>query len=182
MVMLVKVLFNNESNIKKDVTNLLVTAFPKKERPPVDYFFMSLKRKENTLIAYYEKDIFIGFSYITIYKDICYIFFLAVKKEYRQKGYGTEIIEYLKEAYQDKVLLLCYEEVDQKYDDYNNRLKREDFYKKRGFKDNNLKTNEYGAIFQTAYIGKRKVSFLEYQEIFKLGFGKGSEKYLKEEK
>lgn len=182
MVMLEKVLFNEDINIKEDITALLIEAFPINERPPVDYFFMSLKRKENTLIAYYEKDIFIGFSYITIYKDICYIFFLAVKKEYRQKGYGSQIIECLKEDYQDKVLLLCYEEVDQKHDDYNNRLKRENFYKKRGFKDNNLKTNEYGVIFKTAYIGKRKVNFSEYQEIFKLGFGKGSEKYLKEEK
>ena len=39
--MLEKVLFNEESNIREDVANLLVTAFPSDERPPVDIFFNS---------------------------------------------------------------------------------------------------------------------------------------------
>ena len=177
--MLVKVLFNNESNIKKDVTNLLVTAFPKKERPPVDYFFMSLKRKENTLIAYYEKDFFIGFSYSTIYKDICYIFFLAVAESYRHQGYGGEIIEDIKKSYPDYVILLCFEELDPKYPNYEERVKRKNFYYSHGFKDNKMKTNEFGVIFETAFIGKHRVDFSTYVEIFVIGFGEFARKHIK---
>ena len=60
------------------------------------------------------------------------------------------------------------------------RKRRERFYKHNGFKDNPLKTNEFGVIFQTASIGNRNVSFEEYQEIFKNGFGEFTLKYLKE--
>ena len=76
MVMLEKVLFNEESNIKEDVANLLVSAFPKYERPPVDIFFHNLSiNKENTrLLAFYIENNFIGFASLVLYKDICYIF------------------------------------------------------------------------------------------------------------
>ena len=89
MVMLEKVLFNEESNIKEDVANLLVTAFPSDERPPVDIFFKNLIiNKEHTcLIAYYDNNTFIGFTSLVFYKDICYLFFLAVSPTLRHQGY-----------------------------------------------------------------------------------------------
>ena len=177
--MLNTIYYQNQINVKNDVSKLLTEAFPENERPSVDYFFSSLENKNNLLIAYYDNKEFIGFTSLSFYSDICYIFFLAVTPLYQNKGYGSQIIEILKKDYSDKVLLLAYEEVDPKYDNYLQRKKRESFYLKRGFKNNELKTNEWGVIFQTAYIGKRKVSFKEYQEIFKLGFGVNADKYLK---
>ena len=41
-----------ESSIKKDVSNLLESAFPIEERPPTKYFFKSLEKKENKLLRY----------------------------------------------------------------------------------------------------------------------------------
>lgn len=176
--MLEKVKFDNQINVKNDVSALLVSAFPESERPPVDYFFTNFENDNNVLLAYYENDIFIGFSALTFYKDICYIFFLAVSPTYRNKGYGSQIIEILKKDYSHCILLLAYEEVDQKYPNYLERINREKFYLKRGFINNDLKTNEWGVIFQTAYIGHRKVTFEEYQQIFRLGFGDFALEYL----
>ena len=76
--------------------------------------------------------------------------------------------------------MLCYEEVDQKYKDYDMRLRREKFYIRNGFIKNPLKTNEFGVIFQSAYIGKHTVSFEEYKEIFASGFGEFAVKFLLE--
>ena len=177
-MMLEKVKFDNQINVKNDVSALLVSAFPENERPPVDSFFANFENDNNVLLAYYEKETFIGFSALTFYKDICYIFFLAVSPTCRNKGYGSQIIEILKKDYSSYILLLAYEEVDPKYQDYLYRKNRENFYLKRGFMNNELKTNEWGVIFQTAYIGKRKVTFEEYQEIFKLGFGEFAIKHL----
>lgn len=174
--MLEKIKYVSQINIRNDVSKLLTSAFPANERPPVAIFFDNFKNENNVLLAFYQDDIFIGFTALTFYKDICYIFFLAVSPNCQNQGYGTEIIEILKKDYRDNVLLLAYEEVNQKYPDYLNRKRREDFYIKRGFKNNELKTNEWGVVFQTAYIGKRKVSFLEYLEIFKMGFGVQAEK------
>ncbi len=181
MVMLEKVLFNEESNVKEDVANLLVTAFPKDERPPVDIFFHNLSiNKENTrLLAFYIENNFIGFTSLVLYKDICYIFFLAVSPTFQNKGYGTQIINIIKEDYKDYVILLAYEEVDEKYPNYAQRKSREAFYLKRGFKDNGFISEEWGVRFQSAYIGKRRVSFEEYIEIFKIGFNINPKGYLK---
>ena len=129
--------------IKEDVSPLYLSAFPENERPPLEYFYHSLNEyKENHLFAYYENDEFIGFSYISLYEDICYIFFLAVSPQKRNMGYGSKIIDLIKNKYKDYVLLLVYEEVDKKYDDYLFRKKREEFYTRNGFKENIFKSAE----------------------------------------
>ena len=174
--------YYGEIEMKTEITFLFETAFPEDERPPVKYFFKSLEREENRLFAYYLGTTFIGFAFITLYKDICYLFFLAVSQNYRHQGYGGEILEDIKSTYHDCVILLCYEEVDQKYPNYEERVTRRNFYQKHGFKENKLKTNEYGVIFETAYIGSHQVDFMTYKEIFALGFGEQSKAYISEVK
>ena len=172
--------YKDKPIIKDDIKSLLLDAFPENERPPEDIFFMNVDRnKENELYGYYEKDRFIGFSYLTTFKDICYLFFLAVKKEERNKGYGSIILDYVKKENKDKVLLLCHEEVDDKYPDNDLRIKRRDFYIKNGFVYNGYKTNEFGVIFETRYLGLHKVPFEDYASIYELGFSKYARKHLK---
>lgn len=173
--------YKTNKSIREDIEPLFISAFPRDERPPSSYFFSSFDNKDiNELYGFYDKDSFIGFSSIIIYKDICYIFFLAVKEEYRNQGYGSQILKEIKKLYKDYTLLLCYELVDPSFSDYEIRKKREHFYQKNGFNKNPLITNEFGVVFQTAVNGDRKVTFNEYQEIFKNGFGEFALKHLKE--
>lgn len=178
--MLNKILYLDQIDIKREVSSLLESAFPEDERPPTKYFFKSLEKKENKLYAYYLDNTFIGFAFLSFYQDVCYIFFLAVVEEYRHQGFGGQIIEDIKKEYLDLVLLLCYEEVDPKYPNYEERVIRQKFYFSHGFKPNKLKTNEYGVIYETAYIGSHQVDFTSYQEIFVLGFGERNRPYIKE--
>ena len=177
-----KTAFLAEEDLKKVVVPLYLSAFPESERPPVDGFFASLERKENQLFLYYDDDVFIGFTYLTFYQDVCFLFFLAVKEDKRGQGYGGKIIEDLKETYQDHVILLFYEEVNPQYSNYQERVKREHFYLSHGFKDNELKTDEFGVVFQSVYIGHHTVSFETYVQIFVLGFGEYATAYIKEVK
>ena len=179
--MLKKIVYIDQESIKKDVGNLLVEAFPEDERPPVDIFFKNLKeKKESTqLLSFNKDDEFIGFASLILYKDIVYIFFLAVSPFFRHQGFGGQILEIIKKDCQDKILLLAFEEVNPHYSNYEERVIRQNFYNHHGFLDNELITDEWGVRFQTAYIGKRKVSFEEYQEIFKIGFGDWTIKHLK---
>ena len=178
--MLFKKQYLGEENIREDIATLLVSAFPEDERPPVHYFFKSLERKQNQLYAYFDNDEFIGFVYLSLYQDVCYLFFLAVKEDKRHQGYGGNIIEDIKKTYPDYVILLCYEEVDHKYPNYEERVTREKFYHSHGFKDNKIKTNEYGVIFQTVYIGHHLVDFPTYVEIFVQCFGEQARKHIKQ--
>jgi len=169
-----------QEEIRKDISALLESAFPIDERPPTKYFFKSLERKENKLFAYYQDDEFVGFTFLSFYEDVCYIFFLAVLENKRHQGFGGLILEDIKKEYSDLVILLCYEEVDPKYSNYTQRVNRQKFYASHGFKPNNLKTNEYGVIYETVYIGSHQVNFASYQEIFVLGFGERNRPYIKE--
>ena len=178
--MLREVIYTDQINVRNDVSTLLVDAFPEDERPPVDFFFDNLKENSNvSLLVFYEDDAFIGFTSLAFYQDVCYIFFLAVTPTYRNKGYGSQILEIIKKEYRDYVLLLAYEEVNPKYDNYLERKNRQKFYRNRGFIDNEMTTIEWGVHFQTAYIGKRKVTFEEYKEIFRICFGVNPDKFLK---
>ena len=176
--MLRKEIYIGQKDIIKDVSDLFLSAFPEEERPPLDVFLKSLKQKEITLLAFYQESTFIGFAYLAIHKDICCLFFFAVEESYRHQGYGGQILEILKNDYQDYVLLVCYEEVDKKYENYEERVLRKAFYYKHGFIDNIIKTNEYGVIYETAYIGSHFISFSDYFMIFKLVFGEGHEAFV----
>lgn len=170
--------YNGQKNIKNDVSKLFLEAFPEDERPPLDVFLKSLENKKVSLLTFYQDNNFIGFAYLVFHEDVCCLFFFAVSASYRHQGYGGKIIEILKEEYKDYVLMLAYEEVDSKYSNYEERVKRKAFYLSHGFKNNKIKTNEYGVIYETAYIGSHCVSFSKYLEIFKLVFGPNQDKYV----
>lgn len=167
--------------IERDIRPLFESAFPEDERPPADIYFSSFIGQNNkVLLGFYEKNEFIGFTSLIIYKDICYIFFLAVPELKRNQGWGGKILNYVKEKYKEYNVLLCYEEVDRKYDNYDERVKREQFYLHNGFKINPLKTYEFGVIFQTAVIGNRIITFEDYKGIFESGFGVWALKHLRD--
>ena len=176
--MLRKEIYQDNEKTIKEVSDLYLSAFPIEERPPLNIFLKSLEKKEITLLTFYDEEKFIGFAYLAFHEDICSIFFLAVSASYRHQGYGGQILEIIKRDYKDYVLMLCYEEVDPKYQNYEERVLRKHFYRSHGFLDNKIKTNEYGVIYETAYIGSHLVSFAQYFEIFKLVFGQGHEAYV----
>lgn len=167
--------------IRKDIEPLFISAFPEEERPNPHYYFSSFKtHQDNKLFGFYDSGVFIGFASVITYQDFCYIFFLAVSPEHRKQGYGSIILSELRNMYKDYVICLCYEEVDKKYPDYELRKKREQFYLRNGFKKNPLMTNEFGVVFQTAYIGNHLVTFEDYQEIFGKCFGNFAVEHLKD--
>ena len=178
--MMHKIAYQGEKEYQNLVVPLYESAFPIDERPPTKYFFASLKKKENSLFLYFDDDSFIGFAFITLYQDVCYLFFLAVSPTKRHQGYGGQILEDIKKTYQKYVILIAYEEVNPQYPNYVERVRREQFYLKHGFKNNQMKTNEFGVVYQTVFIGDHQVSFLTYLEVFKLGFGEESAKYVSE--
>ena len=173
-------LLNDNQKIKEDITPLYLSAFPEEERPPENIFYQSFERKENRLYAFYDNDVFVGFCSITLFEDVCCIFFLAVSSSLRHQGYGHQIISIIKELYKDYTLMLCYEEIDDKYLDNEMRKKRESFYQDNGFQRTDVLIEEYGVRYHIASIGPRKIAFAIYQNIFKTMFKYGNLKRLKE--
>ena len=158
-------------SIRKDIEPLYISAFPEEERPPVEMFFRCANQDNFKIIGFYEGEHFIGFTTLIYYKDLCYVFFLAVTPNKRGLGYGSKILSEIKNSNPDKVVFLCFEEVDKKYLDYDNRVKRREFYIHNGFKDNNLKTEEYYVNYDVYYYGNHKVEFDDYLALYISVFG-----------
>lgn len=177
-----KIYLKQNSKIKEDVSKLYLSAFPEEERPPLFIFYHAVNfYKRNQVIGYYENGEFIGFVYLVIFRNVVYIAFFAVNETKRNMGYGTKIFNDVKESYPEFTKLLCFEEVDTKYPDYDVRLRRQKFYARNGFIDNQLKTKEGDVVYQSAYIGNKPVDFKTYQKIFDHTYGVGTHfAYLRE--
>ena len=172
---------NYKANIEihKDIEPLYIGAFPEEERPPVDIFFDNALKDDNELLGVYLNSEFIGFTNLLFYKGLCYMFFLAVSPKHRNKGYGSQIIQDVFKMYPNKTFVLCYDEVDDKYQDNELRKRRRDFYFRNGFKDNNLKTCEYWVRYDTCYHGQHQVSFEEYLGLMIHCYGLRAKKFIK---
>ena len=81
----------------RNVKRLYETAFPIEQRVP----FWSLKLRSNMngmeIVAYYDEDIFCGFACLLATEDAVYLYYIAVADGQRGKGYGTKILDDLKQ-------------------------------------------------------------------------------------
>lgn len=118
---------------EKEVKKLYGEAFPPGEKMP--YFILKNKAKKENADFYgvYDGDKFVGLLYCVKYRDILFVFYLAVSAGERGHGYGSSILNYVAEKFDKYRIVLNIEEVSEKYPDYQSRLKRKSFYEKNGF-------------------------------------------------
>ena len=127
---------------------LFKKSFPPAERLPISLLLRRVKNAGAKFVAYYEDNDFIGISYsIPAGNKKTYILYIAVVDEARGKGYGTIIINRIKEQCIGDTIFLSIDEISEKYDDYELRKKRQVFYEKNGFILNDFTTKDFGMVF-----------------------------------
>lgn len=157
------VLYENMGNDQGKLKHLFEHAFPVEERPPFSFHLMC--RNQNIYGVYYKNE-FAALMDTVVYKDIVYLYFLAVKKKFRKKGIASKILEDLFTKYdKDYRIYLLMEEIDEKYSNYQQRIDRAHFYTKRGFKISNIKINEFEVIYSLLNNNK-EVSYNDHMEVF----------------
>ena len=68
-------------------------------------------------------------------EELVFILYLAVNDKIRSKGYGSAILQCIKQRFSNKAIALNIEPLDPKSDNYAQRIKRFEFYLKNGFVD-----------------------------------------------
>lgn len=154
-------------------------AFPKEEQYPFWILRLMALRKGIDYLAHYDKNLFCGISYTSSTDNMMYILYLAVNDENRSKGYGTRILNKLKEIGAGREITLNVEPLDETADNYIQRVRRMEFYNRNGFHDTGYRlldvTGEY-AILSTAY----EFSSKEYKKaISKIGMNLYKPKIIK---
>ena len=113
---------NKKLDEYKIIKDLMLKEFPKNELLPMWLLFFLSKRKMVDFNAYYIKDEFVGISYSIVNCDMVFIFYLAVDDKSQSRGYGTQILNCIKEKYKDKEITLDIEKIDESSKNYEQRV------------------------------------------------------------
>lgn len=132
--MLVDKTFSGKLHEYKDVCRLMKTAFPRNEQIPMWLLRVLAFRKSVNFRVFYEDDRFCGILYTAENDKYIFVLYLAVNDRIRSKGYGTKILDWLKQN-TDKIIVLNVESLDPSAENALQREKRISFYSRNGIFD-----------------------------------------------
>ena len=117
------------------VIELIDSSFPKEEQLPMFLLRIMSKRRCVDFLAYYDEGVFCGISYSIISRGHVFVLYVAVSDGLQSKGYGSFILDHLKELYNGAPLTLNVEPLDPESDNNHQRIRRMAFYTRNGFRD-----------------------------------------------
>lgn len=85
---------------------LLLHAFPPDELVPTAQLRLFTFIRKGHFLSFYDEERFVGIVYYVNFKDSSYIFYLAVNPDERKKGYGSGILDYVKETNPGNAVIL----------------------------------------------------------------------------
>ncbi|MEO1300405.1 MAG: GNAT family N-acetyltransferase [Cyanobacteria bacterium J06636_16] len=150
---------------------LYETAFPKSERAP--FWFLRKKSKQSNVSfnSLYEDESWIGLIYTLEFRDILLLLYLAIDASCRSGGYGSKVLRALKEMHPDKRIVLNIEPIDERADNYAQRVKRKSFYEKNGYTSTGIIVEELGQPFEMLILGG-SITPEETREVYSSLLGK----------
>jgi GNAT superfamily N-acetyltransferase len=115
------------------VKALYESAFPANERIPIKHLLDNKIKRE--FWAFFDGDLFCGFSNSITHGSITNIVYFAVVPELRSRGYGSKILQAIREKHPDARIVVDIEvEEDSKdAEELERRNRRRDFYLRNGF-------------------------------------------------
>lgn len=119
----------------KKVASLYEVAFPLEERLPLWQLSWNSLKNGQSFLAYFDQEVFIGFTYAICTDNLLYLLFLAVEESKQSQGYGSQILAQVREKGGERPCVLTIEPMDE--EDASNRtqrLKRLAFYERNGYR------------------------------------------------
>lgn len=142
-----------DSSYYKKLDKIYHEAFPKTEQVPLDELLNHTLGDIKTYIFTY-KNSFVGFCSTLSYKNIVYLLYFAMSSKYRNRGFGSQALELIKNQYQDTVILADIENVSYNSTNYLQRIKRKKFYLRSGFTDTSISYIQRNTEFIILKYGK----------------------------
>ena len=122
----------------KKVASLYEAAFPVEERLPLWQLSWNSLKNGQSFLAYFDQEVFIGFTYAICTDNLVYLLFLAVEESKQSQGYGSQILAQVRKGAGERPCVLTIEPMDE--EDASNRsqrLKRLAFYENNGYQSLN---------------------------------------------
>lgn len=122
----------------KEIKDIYMEAFPKRERKPYFVLRQSVKREKAVLMTATEGNQLLGFVVLIPYQDMVMVDYLAVSSKVRSKGTGSFIMQNVCRQYADKKIVLLIESLDDAAENKEQRVARRRFYLKNGFTSSDI--------------------------------------------
>lgn len=150
---------------------LYFEAFPPEERAP---WLLLAKKARNANVdnwGIYADGRFAGLMYIVNHADLSYVFYFAVKKDFRGTGLGARALKLARKHYAGRRFFLEIESLDPAADNYDERVKLRDFYLRGGLLPMGMNVQEGSVVYELLGCGG-KVAAEEYSALIAEYLGK----------
>lgn len=137
-------------------------AFPSSERLSTEQMFAFVERTDASVFGIYHRKELAGFAMTVQNAECVYIFFLAIRREFRRQGLGKLAVEALFQEFSGRQVILDFEELDPLSENYPQRVRRKAFYLRCGFHETGRYTMLRGERFEVVCSGEKldEYSFL----------------------
>lgn len=137
------------------IKEIYENSFPENERVDFVTLFDKGVFPQYEMYGFYENKEAIGFAYLLVEEELnlAFLGYIAVKDGLRDVGKGSKMINFLKEKYNNKCIAVNIESSTVKCDNKKERLMRENFYYKNGFKYTGIQFKNRGETFNSYYYG-----------------------------
>lgn len=160
---------NKNKELRDKVRQLYIEAFPKEERLPWWLLRLNARRQGIDLTAWVENGELCAMTASVTTDKAHFLLFFAVAADRRGQGIGSRVLAQLKDAY--PAVVLNVETLTPEAPNYDQRLRRFDFYRRNGLLDTGWHVWEVGGKFRV--LSTQPMDVPGYKEIFKklsLGF------------
>ncbi len=137
----------------KETHRLNMDAFPDEERLDTELLAQLSEQGRLELLGVYDNGNYIGFTVIFHSERSVYVFFLAIDPAWRSHGYGAAVLDELRKRYAGRQLVLDIEPLDSAASNYEQRLRRKNFYLRNGFRESGCFFKYCGMCFEVLYDG-----------------------------
>ena len=120
--------------------------------------------EDSRMYAVYENDKLIGMYHIFIEKDIVYLAYLCIAEEKRGKGYGTILLNHIRDSLPGYRITVDIEEVKEKGRNFEEESSRKAFYLRNGFEETMVFYHFFGVDYEVLSNGG-KISKDEWEAV-----------------
>ncbi|WP_169718365.1 GNAT family N-acetyltransferase [Paenibacillus massiliensis] len=145
-------------------------AFPEEERVPMWILLWRAKKNHIHFKAFYDEHTFVGFTYLIVFKDITFVFYLAIDNQIRSKGYGSQVLTKIKEMYPNNRIILNIEAVEEEASNHEQRTQRKSFYLRNGYQNSKLTISQFNQSYEVMVHGQ-DITKGELRGVFKSFMG-----------
>ncbi len=133
------------------IKKLYIDSFPVDERMEFEDLYGESPLGERKLLGIYHEGELAGFMALYNFEDWIYLLYFAIDPSLRGKGIGGQALAELNEMRGDKTITLDIERVPEGISD--NRLRRRDFYLKRGYRSSGYFSHLFGVDYEYLILG-----------------------------